>query len=129
MGRIDPENFPIHLRDIEFYAGGCGNEWVGYLYQAGLLIHIGDTLTDAMLRSPYKIECPIKVLLFECGKLFNTSVVEKIRFSKSYNNRESIPQYYSITGKRLNTLRTNSVILVSCNNKANTFVKVLKLKN
>lgn len=128
LGCIDSEKVPVHLRELGFWTALCGSGLVGYLYQSGSLIRVDDVPTGK-IDEYLEMECNTEVSRFDIGKLFSSPVKEKIMLRNSYYNDESTPQYYSITGKKLNKLRTNSVVIVSNNKRENIFLKVLKLAN
>jgi hypothetical protein len=129
LGYIDSVNLPVHLHELGFYTVSCGSGLRGYLYRSGSLVRLSSVTIDTSYDLTIMDKCTTAVFLFDSDKLFGTPVKEKVKFRNSYNIIESADQYYSITGKKLHKIRTNSVIIVASNKRKNPFSKVLNLEN
>jgi hypothetical protein len=123
LGYINPQKNPAHLRDLGFSIVDCRSGLDGYFYRSGSLVRLESVVTDSNT-----FYCTTNVFLFDVGKLYTTSVKEKFVFRNTSANSDVAPQYYSITGEKLNKPGSNSVTIISNNKRKNTFFKFLKLE-
>jgi hypothetical protein len=121
LGYINPQKSPVHLRDLGFSIIDCGSGLDGYFYRSGSLVRLESVVTDSNTFGSTGIwaACTTEVLLFDIGKLFNTSIKENLIFRNTSQKGLAL-QFYSIKGEKLNKLTSNSVVIVS-NNKRKYF--------